>query len=815
MRTMIGAALAMASAIAGSPTALAMSGQGAAASECSAASLGDATLYLRGGMSGWAAVPENALRWTCDGYELVTELQGTQEFKIADADWSDRLSFAAPPGGALSETDTLPVARVSAGGGGNLRYRFDGWHRIRLSFSGDAPQLTIARAAPPPPATENPVALSLRHDSRALSDKAPFGAVPTGTRIAFAMDAASGVDRATLVIETRRLEGNQELIEYREQARVPMTRTRQGGRERWTAGQSFAAPGVYGYWFEVEIGGQIFAYGNNGAPIYWTRERGAGGVGSAVPMPADRGAIRRFRQTVYAPDFRVPGWAEQAIYYYIFPERFRNGDATNDAEVGFGRPDAERHAHWSDRPFRPESGDGSDRLYSNDFFGGDLDGITEKLDHIATLGANTIYMTPIFAAASNHKYDTGDYREVDAGFGGNAAFDRLTAEARRRGMRVIVDASFNHSGRDSVYFDRYARRPGIGALEGGAVRRDSPYASWYRLNPAIADPDDRYTGWTGAKDLPELNDASASFRAFAFGDRGSITRRWLDAGASGWRMDVAPWVPDGFWRDWRKALKAHDPEAVTIAETWFDSSKYFLGDTFDGTMNYIFRDTAINIAAGGNAAGNYRNIELTRELYPPQALRASMNLLSTHDTARTLWLLGARDDDAASIAAARRRYRLAALMQVAWPGAPTVYYGDEVGLSGGEDPDNRRTFPWADQGGRPDEAMLADMRHLLSLRRRYPVLATGSLSAPLFADAHVVAVQRGEGAHVALVAINNAEQVRTVDLRVPSLAGRTLYGTSDGQRVAVARDGRVRLTVPALFGTILTGGPVEPPTSRH
>ena len=272
-------------------------------------------------------------------------------------------------------------------------------------------------------------------------------------------------------------------------------------------------------------------------------------------------------------------------------------------------------------------------------------------------------------------------------------------------------------------------------------------------------------------------------------------------------MDVAPWVPDDFWRGWRQAVKAKDPEAVIIAETWFDSSKYFLGDAFDGTMNYIFRDTALNIASGSDVAGAYRNIELMRELYPAQAWRASMNLLSTHDTARSLWLMGDRGDDAAATALARRRYRLAVLMQVAWPGAPTVFYGDEVGVTGGEDPDNRRPFPWADTGGDPDMAMYAEMRELIALRRQHPILAMGELGAPLYTDAHVVVAPRTLKDEVALVAVNNSETERTVQVDVPpALRGRAYVDALTGARIEA--DETIQLTLPPLFGLVLVSGGV-------
>lgn len=774
-----------------------------AAARCSAAPFGDTRLYLRGSMSGWVAASEDAFRWECDAYVITTELQGAQDFKIADADWSNDTTFAAP-----GETDAtggaIPIARVGEGGGGNLRYRFDGWHTLRLTFVAGQPSLTVARAAAPAPTVFDRVALSLHHDTRAVADKAPFGAVTAGTKVAFGMDALAGVERATLVVELRRLEGNQEIIDYSEIDRIPLSRSDKGKHSRWTVSYDFVKPGIYGYWFEVVIGGRTYVYGNNAAPVYWTRERGANGVGAVSPIPRDRSTIHRFRQTVYAAGYRVPSWAQDAVYYYIFPERFRNGDLANDRLAGFGtEAEVEHHAAWKDKPYRPGSGDGSDQRYSNDFFGGDLKGIIDKLDYIAGLGVNTIYMTPIFAAASNHKYDTGDYTRIDPAFGTNADFERLTAEASRRGIRVVVDASFNHTGRNSIYFDRYARYPGIGALEGGTVRPESPYADWYRLDGKKADPDDRYVGWTGAKDLPELNEMAPSFRRFTLGAPDSISRQWLKRGAGGWRMDVAPWVPDAYWREWRSAVKAAAPDAVTIAETWFDASKYFLGDTFDGTMNYIFRNTAIDIASGGNAAANYRNIELTREMYPAQAMRASMNLLSTHDTARTLWLLGDRGDDAARTAEAKRRYRLALFMQMTWPGAPTIFYGDEVGLTGGEDPDNRRTYPWADRGGHPDDAMLADFRRLIALRKANPLLARGTLGAPLYADANVVVVPRQLDGAYAIVAINNAVTARTVDVRLPSnLANAGFVDVLTGTAVS-SQNRQIRLTIRPLYGTVL------------
>jgi cyclomaltodextrinase / maltogenic alpha-amylase / neopullulanase len=169
----------------------------------------------------------------------------------------------------------------------------------------------------------------------------------------------------------------------------------------------------------------------------------------------------------------------------------------------------------------------------------------------------------------------------------------LTREAAKRGIRVIPDTSLNHTGSDSIYFDRFGKYASRGAFEGGRIRKDSPYASWYRFDETQTDPNKQYTGWVGVADLPELDKASPAWRDFAYRKPDSVMKQWLDLGAAGWRMDVAPWVPDDFWREWRAAIRAHKPDAITIAETWFDSSKYFLGDMFDSTMNYIFRNAVL------------------------------------------------------------------------------------------------------------------------------------------------------------------------------------------------------------------------------
>jgi glycosidase len=273
-------------------------------------------------------------------------------------------------------------------------------------------------------------------------------------------------------------------------------------------------------------------------------------------------------------------------------------------------------------------------------------------------------------------------------------------------------------------------------------------------------------------------------------------------------MDVAPWVPDDFWREWRIEIKRHKPDALTVSEVWFDASKYFLGDMFDSTMNYIFRNAVLEYANGGSAKALVANLELMREAYPPQAHSALMNLLSTHDAARALHQFGYHDDGKdtpAGIALAKQRLLLAVFMQMTYPGAPTIYYGDEVGVTGGEDPYNRGTYPWADEGGQPDLALLAEFKKLTRLRHDHPILRRGDLLAPVHVDEHVVVFARRLAQTWALAALNNGDQAQTVTLTLPEGAALRYRDVLQGSAVVAAQDRQLTLSVPPQFGRVLLG----------
>ncbi len=771
------------------------------AAECKPAPLGSATLYLRGGLNNWSASDEHAFEYRCDAYFLNLKTQGIQEFKLADEDWSPALTFGNADG------------QPSRAGSGNLRREFSGEHTLRLTFAADgSARLDVGPKSftptPSQPITDQ-AALTTRFDSRDTQFKAPFGAQPAGSEFSFTIaNDVPGLKRATLVIERRQMTGNQEQLAYEPIARIAMTPRPHGQGSGFTTRHAFPATGIYGYWFEIETDQGVYALQNNKDNIYWTREKGSMGPATVERLPGNLNRVRRYRQTIHAPDFQVPAWAKDLVYYYVFPERFRNGDKANDPRPGGGRPqdryqdrDVERHATWNEKPFKPGTGDGSDTLFNNDFFGGDLQGLIAKLDYIQSLGANALYLTPVFRAPSNHKYDAADYKQIDPAFGTNADFERLCAEAAKRGIRVIPDTSLNHVGADSPYFNRFNNFPAGGAFDGGKINPASPYAKWFKFKPDETDPNKQFQGWVGVTDLPELDKNEPSWRAYAYRDPDSVTAYWLDRGAAGWRMDVVPWVPDDFWREWRTAVKAKQPDALTVAETWFDASKYFLGDMFDSTMNYIFRNAVLDYAAGKSAKQMTANLELLREAYPQQAFSALMNLLSTHDQPRALHHFGEAQD----LALAKQRLRLAVFFQMTYPGSPTIYYGDEVGVGGGDDPFNRAPYPWADEGGKPDASLLAEFRRLVKLRRELPVLRHGTLLAPLHTDDQVLVLARQDGSAWALTATNNALQPRTVTITLPAALAATarLKNPLDGS-TARPKAGRLTLTLKPLSGLVLT-----------
>ncbi len=478
----------------------------------------------------------------------------------------------------------------------------------------------------------------------------------------------------------------------------------------------------------------------------------------------------RFHLLIYQADYEVPHWFEGGIMYHIFLDRFCRGEGHAELHAG-----ARLDPDWENGipQFAKRAGD----PLSNDvFFGGNLWGVIEKLDELQKLGVTVLYLSPIFEANSNHRYDTGDYERVDALLGGDEAFKRLVEQAHARGIRVILDGVFNHTGDDSRYFNRRGNYAEVGACQS----KESPYADWFSFRSY---PND-YESWWGIEILPRLNHENADCRRYFTGEDG-IAARWLRAGADGWRLDVADELSDAFLDELRETVKRESGgEAILIGEVWENAvekiaygsrRRYFSGRQLDSVMNYPFRNAVLAFLQRADARTFYNIVTELYASYPPAVSHALMNLLGTHDTERILTLLGVGENGGAgksnaALATARlhpnrralavRLLKMASILQYTVFGVPSVYYGDETGLEGYHDPFCRMPYPW----GREDGELLAHYRALGELRRAHPALCHGDFRF-LYVDDSAFMFERRCDGDVLLVAANMGKE--TLKLPLP------------------------------------------------
>ena len=409
-----------------------------------------------------------------------------------------------------------------------------------------------------------------------------------------------------------------------------------------------------------------------------------------------------FQLTVSSKDYQTPSWFKGGIMYQIFPDRFHKNGAMPDIKGRIQRND------WGALPsFRPNE---QGKVLNNDFFGGNLKGIQEKLPYLKSLGITTIYLNPIFEAASNHRYDTSDYMKIDPFLGDETDLRNLINTAETQGIRLILDGVFNHTGDNSVYFNKYGEYPSIGAYQS----KDSPYYSWY----SFQEFPNKYSSWWGIDILPEVNEHSPEYQEFIFGNQG-VLKKWLAFGIGGYRLDVADELPDFFLKGLRKSVKESNPNAIIIGEVWEDASnkvayserrEYLQGYELDSVMNYPLKDAIIQYIQTENAANLLRVVRMLIDHYPKATLDCLMNILGTHDTARILTVLGGiycRNKDEMALPSAYlsknakekaiEKLKMAAVLQYTLPGVPCLYYGDENGMEGHVDPFCRQCFDWENQ----------------------------------------------------------------------------------------------------------------------
>jgi glycosidase len=479
-------------------------------------------------------------------------------------------------------------------------------------------------------------------------------------------------------------------------------------------------------------------------------------------------------------EVHTPDWVKHAVFYQIFPDRFATSERV-------GKPS--NLEPWNSPPTQ------------QGYKGGDLLGVVEHLDHIQNLGATAIYFTPIFQSTANHRYHTHDYYQVDPLLGGNGALRELIDACHARGIRVVLDGVFNHASRGFFPFNDI--------LENGPY---SPWIDWFTIEDWPLSPYDgskpaNYVSWVNNRALPRLKTENPEVREFIM----QVAEYWLAFGIDGWRLDVPFEITaPGFWAEFRQRVKAANPDAYIVGEIWGNASAWLQGDQFDAVMNYLFAGATIaytgnqrvrpelvegrdySAATPLNAMSYASTVEWFQRIYPWEIQLAQLNLLNSHDTARLISIVGG---DKATV-------HLATLLLMTFPGAPSIYYGDEIGLEGGIDPDSRRSFPW-DQPEVWDQQVLAYHKQLIAIRHAHPALRTGSFHR-LYADLDVYAFVRILGDEKILVVVNTAEEPRTAIAPVSNLfsSDRPLTSIYGSDRAWIDDMGLLQIEIGARAGAI-------------
>lgn len=696
-------------------------------------------------------------------------------------------------------------------------------------------------------------------NTRDAEYKSIYGAVPTGTAVTFTVDADQAVTGISMV-----LSGKDEPIAFEKSGDTV------DGVQKWSADVTVDKIGEYDYFFLVSQSGGVMVYCD---------DDGYYGEGHLTELTN----VLPYDLVVYAKGYETPDWMKNAVIYQIFPDRFFDGDETNNnaQTTARGAVDYE-FPEWNMLPENPEQeteenmdaytaagafvGDGE---WSNEIYGGDLKGITEKVEYLKSIGVTVIYLNPVFSSISSHRYDTSDYEIIDPILGDLQDFEELVAAADANDMHIILDGVFNHVSDDSKYFDRYYKfletksYDTVGAYpywayvydymaENGADQEtaeaaartyftenynvtDFSYTQWFEVFNApmeggtadtigqrVGKPVYSYDGWWGYDSMPIIKSTNGSeyqsgnWHEEIIDGENSVSRYWLEKGSDGWRLDVANEVSDETWQMFRKAVKETGADNVIIGEIWDDATKYLMGDMYDSVMNYMFRNAVTGFAMGGSSEQAMKDLEKLRERYPEEAFYAMMNLVDSHDTTRIVSYLDGIPDDRtdATLATAyptyentselaKERQKLVAFLQFTYAGAPTIYYGDERGMAGADDPDDRRTIDW-ETVANPE--LLDWYSGLGAIRNDYEALRTGTVEpiAHSAQDSILGFVRRGETQTVIVLANNAQSEVEmSLDLSELDVDALALTDLISGTEYT-AENGAVTVKVPAISGLILT-----------
>ena len=573
------------------------------------------------------------------------------------------------------------------------------------------------------------------YNSRDIRHKSIFGSTAAGEslRLQVLMPRTFSCSKVTLVFHK-----DGECEQYRDMYWCGMNGDNE---EWWDINLAFEISGLYFYHFTYET---PFGKGN----IFLR----SGGCGEFAPHGNE------WQQTVYKKDYNTPHWVKGGIMYQIFPDRFNRDSSPIDTTYA----DRVIHTDTNELPqWKPNS---YGKILNNDYFGGTLKGIQEKLSYLKELGVTILYLNPIFEAHSNHRYNTADYMKIDPMLGTQEDFTDLCKSAEEYGIKIILDGVFSHTGSDSIYFNREGRYPQNGAYN----TPDSPYKDWFTFKP-----DGTYESWWGIDTLPETNEEAPSFIEYI----NTVTKKWLNSGAYGFRLDVADELPDTFLDEFKKNVKALNKDYFIIGEVWEDATnkishggrrRYLLGDQLDSVMNYPFASAIISFMRYGIAESFMESVVTVCENYPRQALNCLMNHIGTHDTARVLTglIYDSIEHKPRSIQVnctltdaeynnAKQLLKAATVLQYTLPGFPSVYYGDEAGTQGGGDPFNRGFFPW----GNEDTELTEWYKKLGALRHSCPSLKEGQL-IPYSAMLSCVAYKRvGDGEALFIIVNRNSHDI--------------------------------------------------------
>lgn len=573
--------------------------------------------------------------------------------------------------------------------------------------------------------------MSIIYDSWIESYKKPFGALEIGEDININVEAVSDVKEMYLILETN--EDIKKEIKMENKLNGIFTIDK----------YKFEKENIYFYYFKSIEGEnlQVKYYGKSYD------------CGECVEYH-DINDINKYQITV-SKKTETPTWFKEGILYHIFVDRFnKTGKINNPKKNSF------IYANWEDTPMYIKNKE--NEVIRWDFHGGNLKGIISKLNYLKSLGISVIYLSPIFKSQSNHKYDTGDYKTIDPMFGDEEIFKELIYKAGKKGINIILDGVFSHTGDDSIYFNKYGNYDSLGAYQS----ENSKYYSWYNFK----DYPNEYDCWWGVKSLPNVNETEKSYMDYIIRDKDSVIKKWMNYGVKGWRLDVADELPSTFIEALKKETLNIDDDSIIIGEVWEDASnkisyderrKYFLGDQLNGVTGYVFKNIVVEFLKGNIKSQDVYNSFMTiKENYPKEVFKSNLNLLGTHDTRRILTEL---NED-------KNLLKLAVFIQMTFEGVPYIYYGDEAGLIGEKDPDNRRTYPWENE----DKDILNFYKKIVKERKNNKLLLNGETKFLKLSNQNIFGYIRYIKNNKVLILINRSDIREKIEIESNELIDKKL-----------------------------------------